>query len=81
MGLHELLHGYLNLLFTFLADCLESVGASTSQNPMGLHELLHGYLNILFTFLAELQVVCMCAVSEITSEFPTVAKCATDYLQ
>jgi hypothetical protein len=42
------------------ADCLESVGASTSHNPMGLHGLLQGQLYFFFFF----------TISAISSSFP-----------
>jgi hypothetical protein len=29
-------------LIAMVADCLDSVGSSTSHNPIGLHELLQG---------------------------------------
>jgi hypothetical protein len=34
------------------ADCVENVGASTSQNPMGLHALLQGWLYLLYIYIS-----------------------------
>jgi hypothetical protein len=38
-----------------LADCLENVGASTSNNPVGLHGLLRGYFYFFILLWLELQ--------------------------
>jgi hypothetical protein len=43
-GKGRLARGADNLTAICEPICLESVGASTSHNPMGLHDLLQGYL-------------------------------------